>query len=153
MENKQYIVALEIGSSKIVGVLATKLNPQGSITINAVEDVKASECVRYGCIKNVEEVSKYCRENIKLLSMDNIVAFLNEIKMLEDEDISLEETISVMNIDHIQSKEETSKEEPINNEGNDKYELPLYNCLFLILIIFFDLLNLIIFNYFFVIYG
>ena len=42
-------------------------------------------------IKNVEEVSKYCRENIKLLSMDNIVAFLNEIKLLEDEDCTLDE--------------------------------------------------------------
>lgn len=67
MENKQYIVALEIGSSKIVGVLATKLNPQGSITINAVEDVKASECVRYGCIKNVEEVKHYINEVIHKL--------------------------------------------------------------------------------------
>ena len=66
-------------------------------------------------IKNVEEVSKFCRENIKLLSMDNIVAFLNEIKMLEDEDITLEEIISVMNIDHVQPKGETSKEEPIDN--------------------------------------
>lgn len=74
-------------------------------------------------IKNVEEVSKFCRENIKLLSMDNIVAFLNEVKMLEDEDISLDEIISVMNIDHMQSKEETSKEEPIDNNNGSKYEL------------------------------
>lgn len=55
-------------------------------------------------IKNVEEVSKYCRENIKLLSMDNIVAFLNEIKLLEDEDCTLDEIISVMNIDHVSPK-------------------------------------------------
>lgn len=70
-------------------------------------------------IKNVEEVSKFCRENIKLLSMDNIVAFLNEIKILEDEDITLEEIISVMNIDHIQPKGETSKEEPIDEDDED----------------------------------
>ena len=49
-------------------------------------------------IKNVEEVSSYCRENISLLSMDNIVAFLNEVKLLEDEDCTLDEIISVMNI-------------------------------------------------------
>lgn len=60
-------------------------------------------------IKNVEEVSKYCRENIKLLSMDNIVAFLNEIKLLEDEDCTLDEIISVMNIDHVSSKGETEQ--------------------------------------------
>ena len=71
-------------------------------------------------IKNVEEVSKFCRENIKLLSIDNIVAFLNEIKMLEDEDITLEEIISVMNIDHIQPKEETSEEEQIDNNEDDE---------------------------------
>lgn len=70
-------------------------------------------------IKNVEEVSKFCRENIRLLSMDNIVAFLNEIKMLEDEDITLEEIISVMNIDHVQSKGETSGEEPIDEDDED----------------------------------
>ena len=70
-------------------------------------------------IKNVEEVSKFCRENIKLLSMDNIVAFLNEIKMLEDEDITLEEIISVMNIDHVQSKGTYSEEEPIDEDDED----------------------------------
>ena len=64
-------------------------------------------------IKNVEEVSKYCRENIKLLSMDNIVAFLNEIKLLEDEDCTLDEIISVMNIDHVLPKE---KSEPTTEE-------------------------------------
>jgi SpoVK/Ycf46/Vps4 family AAA+-type ATPase len=73
-------------------------------------------------IKNVEEVSKFCRENIKLLSMDNIVAFLNEVKMLEDEDITLEEIISVMNIDHVQPKGEISEEESIDNEEDDEYD-------------------------------
>lgn len=61
-------------------------------------------------IKNVEEVSKYCRENIKLLSMDNIVAFLNEIKLLEDEDCTLDEIISVMNIDHVSPKGESEQQ-------------------------------------------
>lgn len=70
-------------------------------------------------IKNVEEVSKFCRENIKLLSMDNIVAFLNEVKMLEDENITLKEIISVMNIDYVQPKGETSKEEPTDEDDED----------------------------------
>lgn len=74
-------------------------------------------------IKNVEKVSKFCRENIKLLSMDNIVAFLNEVKMLEDEDITLEEIISVMNIDHTQPKGASSGEEPIDeNDKDDEYD-------------------------------
>ncbi|MBQ7819965.1 MAG: AAA family ATPase [Bacteroidales bacterium] len=71
-------------------------------------------------IKNAEEVSEYCRNNIKLLSMDNIVSFLNEVKMLEDEDVSLDEIISVMNIDTKQPKQITtdaipSEEITINN--------------------------------------
>lgn len=78
-------------------------------------------------IKNVEEVSKFCRENIKLLSMDNIVAFLNEVKMLEDEDITLEEIISVMNIDHIQPKEETSEEEQIDDIDIDPIDFDDYD--------------------------
>ena len=71
-------------------------------------------------IKNAEKVSEYCRNNIKLLSMDNIVSFLNEVKMLEDEDVSLDEIISVMNIDTKQPKQITtdaipSEEITINN--------------------------------------
>lgn len=49
-------------------------------------------------IKNKEEVVKFCKENIKLLSMDNIISFMSEVKMLEDEDISLQEIINIMNI-------------------------------------------------------
>lgn len=49
-------------------------------------------------IKNVDEVANFCMEHISLLSMDNIVSFMNEVKMLEDENISLEEIIQVMNI-------------------------------------------------------
>lgn len=70
-------------------------------------------------IKNVEEVSKYCRENIKLLSMDNIVAFLNEIKLLEDEDCTLDEIISIMNIDHTLPKGETEKIEESKEESHE----------------------------------
>ncbi|MBQ7942139.1 MAG: cell division protein FtsA [Muribaculaceae bacterium] len=59
MEKKQYIAALEIGSSKISGVIALKEYPEGNISILAVEEVPTSESVRYGCIKNVEE-AKHC---------------------------------------------------------------------------------------------
>lgn len=68
MENKQYIVALEIGSSKIVGVIAQKTLPEGNISICAIEEVKSSECVRYGCIKNVEEVKHHINDVMNKLS-------------------------------------------------------------------------------------
>lgn len=63
-------------------------------------------------IKNAKEVSEYCRNNIKLLSMDNIVSFLNEVKMLEDEDVSLDEIISVMNIETTKPKQITTESTP-----------------------------------------
>lgn len=79
MENKQYIVALEIGSSKIVGVIALKENPQGNISIRTIEEVKISECVRYGCIKNVEEVKHYINDVIKKLESHMNDAKINSI--------------------------------------------------------------------------
>ena len=67
MENKQYIVALEIGSSKIVGTIAVKDREQGNVAIIATEEVRTSECVRYGCIKNVEEVKMHIKSIISSL--------------------------------------------------------------------------------------
>ena len=49
-------------------------------------------------IKNKEEVIKFCNDNICLLSIDNIIAFMQEVKSLEDEDISLQDIIQYLNI-------------------------------------------------------
>lgn len=54
MENKQYVVALEISSSKIVGVLGEP-NAKGGVDILDIEAERSLNCVRYGCIQNVEE--------------------------------------------------------------------------------------------------
>ena len=51
-------------------------------------------------------------------SLDN-TEDIDYIEMLEDEDITLEEIISVMNIDHVQTKGETSEEEPIDEDDED----------------------------------
>ena len=67
MENKQYIVALEIGSSKITGVVALKEKSEGNISICAIEEVPSLECVRYGCIKNVEEAKRGINEVLRKL--------------------------------------------------------------------------------------
>jgi SpoVK/Ycf46/Vps4 family AAA+-type ATPase len=69
-------------------------------------------------IKNKEEVVKFCKENIKLLSMDNIVSFISEVKMLEDEDISLQEIINIMNI----STENIPTKVSDTVEYNDEYD-------------------------------
>lgn len=67
METKQYIVAIEIGSSKIVGAIAVKDREQGNVAVIATEKVEAKECVRYGCIKNVEETKHHIRDVISSL--------------------------------------------------------------------------------------
>lgn len=49
-------------------------------------------------IKNAKEVEEFIKTKFKLPSIDNINAFLNEIKELEDEDLSLNDIIKYMNI-------------------------------------------------------
>ena len=82
-------------------------------------------------IKNKEEVVKFCKENIKLLSMDNIVSFMSEVKMLEDEDISLQEIINIMNIstENIPTKVSDTVEydDEYDNEDNE-YSDDDYEC-------------------------
>ena len=62
MENTQYIVAIEIGSSKIVGAIAEK-SPSGYVQVIHLEEERFIDCVRYGCIQNVES-TKGCTNNI-----------------------------------------------------------------------------------------
>ncbi|MEG0701178.1 MAG: cell division protein FtsA [Muribaculaceae bacterium] len=66
MEKEQYIVALEIGSSKIIGAVAT-LNPRGGLSVIGLEEEKVVDCVRYGCIQNVEETNTRINRIIKKL--------------------------------------------------------------------------------------
>ena len=55
MKQNQYIVVLELGSSKIVGIVAEKL-PTGQVTITNVYQEQMSNCVRYGIVQNIENV-------------------------------------------------------------------------------------------------
>lgn len=54
--NQKYIVAIEIGSSKIHGAVA-KLGPTGRLNVIATESMRAVNSVRYGRVSNVQEVS------------------------------------------------------------------------------------------------
>lgn len=67
MNNKQHIVALEIGSSKIVGAIAEK-NDNGVLTLRFLETEKLSNCVRYGCVQNVENVKSAIQRILHNLS-------------------------------------------------------------------------------------
>lgn len=56
-------------------------------------------------IKNQEDVVKYITDNVVLPSMDNLYSLLTEIKLLENDNISLQDIVSVMNI--------STKNEPV----------------------------------------
>lgn len=65
MDNR-YIVALEIGSSKIKGLVGA-VDDLGTINIIACEETRLNNCVRYGKIQNVQEVSARVSEIIRKL--------------------------------------------------------------------------------------
>lgn len=62
----RYIAALEIGSSKIHGAVAA-VNDEGRINVLASESLHATDCVRYGRVSNVQEVSTHVNTIIRKL--------------------------------------------------------------------------------------
>ena len=77
MSNSQYIAALEIGSSKIVGAIAEK-TVSGYVQINHLEVEKLVNSVRHGCIQNVEN-TKGCINNIIKKLENRIDGTINEV--------------------------------------------------------------------------
>lgn len=65
MEPK-YIVAIEIGSSLIKGAVGV-IDNNGILKVCAIEEREMLDCVRYGCIQNVEEVRACVAEIIASL--------------------------------------------------------------------------------------
>ena len=55
MEKNQYIVALEIGSSKIVGAIAEKTSA-GYLSVKHLQEERHLNSVRYGIVQNVENI-------------------------------------------------------------------------------------------------
>ncbi len=55
MEKNQYIVALEIGSSKIVGAIAEKTS-SGYLSVKHLQEERHLNSVRYGIVQNVENI-------------------------------------------------------------------------------------------------
>ena len=78
-------------------------------------------------IKNAKEVENFVKNKFRLPSIDNINAFLNEVKELESENISLEEIIKYMNINIVES---SSSSNPSNTEDTcEKIEFnPIAEC-------------------------
>ena len=66
MKKNQYIVALEIGSSKIVGAIAEK-SPDGFLNVRYLQEEKHLNCVRYGIVQNVENIKSIINRILKNL--------------------------------------------------------------------------------------
>lgn len=63
-------------------------------------------------IRDAVKVSEFVIKNIKLLSIDNVISFLNEVKLFEDDaDLTLEDLIDIMNISTRLKKEEKTDTE------------------------------------------
>jgi cell division protein FtsA len=62
MAAKEFIVAIELGSSKITGI-AGKKNLDGSISVLAVVKEDASQCIRKGVVYNIDKTAQ-CLTNI-----------------------------------------------------------------------------------------
>lgn len=65
MESR-YIAAIEIGSSKIKGIVAT-VDATKAIAITAVEETDSGDSVRYGRVQNAREVSQRVNDIIRRL--------------------------------------------------------------------------------------
>ena len=66
MKKSQYIVALEIGSSKIVGAIAEK-SSDGFLNVRYLQEEKHLNCVRYGIVQNVENIKSIVNRILKNL--------------------------------------------------------------------------------------
>lgn len=62
MPQKEFIVAIELGSAKITGI-AGKKNPDGSLNVLAVAEEDSSSCIRKGMVYNLDKTSQ-CITNI-----------------------------------------------------------------------------------------
>ena len=68
MEQSGFIVGIDLGTSKIVGVLGRK-NEQGVISILASESIPSDASVRYGVIYNIDEVAGKIKKLVPFIRM------------------------------------------------------------------------------------
>lgn len=71
--NEQYIVACEIGSSKVKGAVGT-VDESGTLNVLAVAEEPVLDSVRYGVIRKIEEVSNRLGSVIQKLESSSGVA-------------------------------------------------------------------------------
>lgn len=66
MEQSGFVVGIDIGTSKIIGLMGRK-NEQGVVTILASESVPSDNCVKYGVVYSIDETAGKIKKLINLL--------------------------------------------------------------------------------------
>jgi len=66
MEQSGFVVGIDLGTSKIVGLMGRK-NEQGVISILASESIPSDNCIKYGVIYNIDEAAGKIKKIISLL--------------------------------------------------------------------------------------
>lgn len=66
MEQSGFIVGIDLGTSKIVGLLARR-NEQGVVSVLASETISTDSCVKHGVVYNIEEAAGKVKRLINLL--------------------------------------------------------------------------------------
>ncbi|MEG1585965.1 MAG: cell division protein FtsA, partial [Bacteroidales bacterium] len=66
MELTEFIAAVDLGTSKIVGIVGSK-NTDGSLFIHAIEKEDSDACIKRGCIQNVDETASKVKRLITKL--------------------------------------------------------------------------------------
>ncbi|MDE5567178.1 MAG: rod shape-determining protein [Muribaculaceae bacterium] len=69
----RYIIAIEIGSSKVKGIAAS-VGELGDINVVAIEEARLDDCTRYGKIQNVQEVSAHVNDIIRKIENNPRIA-------------------------------------------------------------------------------
>lgn len=127
MENNQHIVAIEIGSTKIVGAIAEK-SVSGYLSVSHLEEEKLTNCVRYGCVQNVENTKSAIVRIVKKLEnkvdgdiTDVYVGIngrsLHSVPTEIDRNLNIAESITKQNIENLKDaafKEPLATYEPID---------------------------------------
>ncbi len=66
IELTDFIAAIDLGTSKIAGVIGKK-NPDGSLHIYAIEHEPSDSCIKRGCIQNVDSATQKVKQLISKL--------------------------------------------------------------------------------------
>ena len=125
MEQSGFIVGVDLGTSKIVGLLGRK-NEQGVISILASESIPSDTCVRHGVVYNIDEAAGKIKKLINLLEnksgrrigkiyLSIAGMSLRAIEYTQTKDLGSEEEVTFSIIDQMEQQARQNKPEFLAN--------------------------------------